>query len=131
MDKKPLVVEQLDAGEKLIRQFTQVFPVQAAFWLRERESDEWYLYLASDQITDGNSRAAYGEVLQIVKPGQSLWINPFQVKVVSADSAVAKAAVNLISKYPGKIPTRYQGRHFGDLSVDEVVIYPLPLPVSA
>jgi hypothetical protein len=106
MDKKPLVTEQLDAGEKLIRDFTKTIPVQAAFWLRERDSDEWYLYLASDQIDDQNFDLAYSEVLRIVQPGQSLWIDPFQVKVVGTDALVARAALDVMHKYPGRIPRR-------------------------
>jgi hypothetical protein len=131
MDKSPLVTEQIDAGERLIHEFNKQIPVHAAFWLRERDSDEWYLYLASDQINDFNFDLAYGEVLRIVRPRQSLWIDPFQVKVVGIDAPVAKAALGVMKQYPGTIPTRYHGRHFGGLSVDEVYIYPLPLPASA
>lgn len=130
MDKKPLVTEQIEAGERLIREFSKSIPVQAAFWLRERESDEWYLYLASDQINDANFDVAYSEVLRIAPPGKGLWIDPFQVKVLGADALVAKAAIDMAKEYPGIIPSRYPGRKFGDLSVDEVYIYSLPLSVS-
>jgi hypothetical protein len=131
MDKSPLVTEQINAGERLIREFSKKIPVQAAFWLRERDSDEWYFYLASDQINDSNFDRAYGEVHRIARPQQSLWLDPFQVKVIGIDDPVAKAALDVMKKYPGQIPTRYHGRHFGGLSIDEVYIYPLPLPVSA
>jgi len=131
MDKSPLVTEQLDAGEWLIREFNRRIPVQAAFWLRERDSDQWYLYLASDQINDFNFDRAYDEVMRIVLPKPHLWLDPFQVKVIGSDTSVAKAAVEVMSKYPGNIPTRYHGRHFGGLSIDEAYIYPLPLPAAA
>ncbi len=125
------MTEQIDAGESLIREFSRQIPVQAAFWLRERDSEEWYFYLASDQINDSNFDHAYREVLRILRPQPSLWIDPFQVKVIGIDDPVAKAALDMMARYPGKIPTRYHGRHFGGLSVDEVCIYPLPLPASA
>lgn len=125
MGKKTLVSEQIAAGERLIREFSKTFPVHAAFWLSERESDEWYFYLASDQINDTNFDLAYSEVLRIIPPNQSLWVDPFQ------DAPIAKAALGVMQKYPGQLPTRYHGRQFGDLSVDEVYIYPLPLSVSA
>jgi hypothetical protein len=128
MDKSPLVTEQIDAGEWLVREFSKRIPVQAAFWLRERDSGDWYLYLGSDQINDSNFDHAYGEVLRVVAPQQSLWVDPFQVKVIALDAPVAKAALDVMRKYSGKAPTRYHGRHFGGLSVDEVYIYPLPLP---
>jgi hypothetical protein len=130
MDKSPLVTEQINAGEWLIREFSKRIPVQAAFWLRERESDQWYLYLASDQINDSNFDRAYGEVARIVHSQQSLWLDPLQVKVVGTDAPVAQAALDEMSKYPGRIPLRHPGRHFGNLSVDEVYIYPLPLPAA-
>lgn len=131
MDQNTLVTEQIDAGERLIREFSKTFPVSAAFWLKERESDERYLYLASDQINDANFDLAYREVLRIIPPNQSLWIDPFQVKVVATCAPAAQAALDVMQKYPAQIPTRYHGRPFGDLSVDEVYIYPLPLPISA
>lgn len=131
MGQKTLVTEQIDAGERLIREFNKTIPVSAAFWLTERESDEWYFYLASDQIDDANVDLAYGEVLRLVPPDQSLWIDPFQVKVVATDAPVAKAALDVMRKYPAQLPTRYHGRRFGGLSVEEVFIYPLPMPVSA
>lgn len=131
MDKSPLVTEQIDAGSWLIREFNRKIPVQAAFWLRERDSDEWFLYLASDQINDSNFDVAYGEVLRIVGPLQNLWIDPFQVKVIGIDDPLARAALDVARKYPARTPTRYHGRQFGGLSTDEVYIYSLPLPASA
>jgi hypothetical protein len=131
MDKSPLVTEQIDAGEWLIREFGSRIPVQAAFWLRERDSDEWYFYLASDQINDSNFDHAYGEVSRIVRPQQNLWIDPLQVKVIGTDAPEGRAALDVMRKYPGRMPTRYHGRHFGGLSVDEVYVYPLPLPAAA
>jgi hypothetical protein len=131
MDKSPLVSEQINAEEGLIRELDKRIPLQAAFWLRERESDQWYLYLASDQINDSNFDRAYGEVMRIVLPRQSLWLDPFQVKVVGLDAPVARAVVDVMRTYPGGMPTRYHGRQLGGLSVDEAYIYPLPLPASA
>src|SRR5438128_1844588 len=130
MDKSPLVTEQIDAGAWLIREFGKTIPVQAAFWLKERDDEEWYLYLASDQINDSNFDHAYGEVLRITGGQQNPWLDPFQVKVTGTGDPVAKAALAIQKKYPGKIPTRYHGRQFGGLSVEEVYIYPLPIPAS-
>lgn len=74
---------------------------------------------------------AFAQVLRIVRPGESLWIDPFQVRVVGTDALVAKAALAVMKKHPGRLPTRYHGRQFGDLSVEEVFIYPVPLPALA
>jgi hypothetical protein len=131
MDKSPLVTEQINAGAWLISEFNKRIPVQAAFWLQERDSDQWYFYLASDQINDSNFDLAYGVVMEIVLPQKSLWLDPFQVKVIGIDTPEAKAALDVMRKHPSQIPTRYHGRHFGGLSVDEVYIYAIPLPAAA
>ena len=132
MDKSPLVNEQIAAGGQLIQEVSNsgVFPVQAAFWLTERDSQEWYLYLASDHINDSNFDLAYGEVWRVFPREQAIWLDPFQVKVLGTDAPVAKAVLELMKKYPGEIPMRYHGRLLGNLSVDEACIYPISLAVS-
>ena len=43
-------------------------PLQAAFWLKESEEGQWFLYLVSDQIDDTNFDQAYGEVHRLLGP---------------------------------------------------------------
>lgn len=130
MDQGPLVSEQIDAGARLISEFRKYKPVVAAFWLKASEDGQWFLYLASDKINDTNFDVAYGEVLRLTAMSQDPWLDPFQVKVVGADDPVARAILELQRKYPGKNPTRYHGRPFGGLSVEEAYVYPIPVPVS-
>ena len=54
MDQGPLVIQEVDEGEELVRRLDRVLPVKVAFWLKETEEGPWYLYIASDQIDDGN-----------------------------------------------------------------------------
>ena len=82
MDQGPLVKEQIVAGEKLIAEFNAYKPLAAAFWAKESDSGNWYLYLASDQINDATTNADYGEVLRLVDGGPQTWFDPFQVKVI-------------------------------------------------
>ena len=48
------MTEQIEAGAKLAGEFNRRTPLQAAFWLKESESAQWFLYLTSDQINDSN-----------------------------------------------------------------------------
>ena len=130
MDQGPLVVQQIEAGERLIARFAQYATVQAAFWLKEPEDSPWFLYLASDRINDTNFDLAYGEVLRLLAQAPERWLDPFQVKVIGTDHPVAKAVMEIQQKYPGTLPTRYHGRQLGGLSVEEVYIYPLPIAVQ-
>ena len=41
---------------------------------------------------------------------------------------LAKAAVAIQTRFPGRMATRFGGKTFGGINVDEVYIYPSPLP---
>ena len=132
MDQGPLVSEQIDAGEKLAREFSNYVPLLAAFWLKLNDDDhEWYLYLTSDQINDANTRAGYAEVIRLRRLSPSIWIEPDQVKVAGADNRFVKDVVEIQTKYPGHDPIRLRGGRLGGESIDAAYIYPVPVPAPA
>jgi hypothetical protein len=116
-------MEEIDAGAELVREFDKYEPVKAAFWLKARDEDHRYLYIASERIHDTNVDVAYGEVLRLVDKLQSIYLDPFR-----ADDPLAKAAADIHKRFPGRMATRFGGTTFGGISVDEVYIYPSPLP---
>lgn len=128
MDQGPLVTEQIDAGAQLAAEFhSQYCPLKAVFWLKESESWQWYLYLASDEIDDTNFDLAYGEVIRILGPGPHMWLDPFQVKVSGLDDPLVQAVLDIQHKYATRLPTRLRNRVLGGLSAEEVYIYALPI----
>lgn len=127
MDQGPLVTEQLDAGAKLAQEFGAFMPLQATFWLKERDDGQWYLYLVSDQI-DTNLKGAYGEVLRLLGKGSHFWLDPMQVKAVGSDNSLAKAVIAHQQQYPSPYPMRLRTLMLGGVFVDEAVLYPIPLP---
>jgi hypothetical protein len=129
MDQGPLVTEQIDAGARFLAEFQNQYPVLAAFWLKDSDYGNWNLYVASEQITDDNFDLAYGEVVRIAGEMKDPWFDLFWVKVIGADDALAKAAVDFQRRYPGRSPARLSGGTFGGIGVDEVYVYPSPLPV--
>jgi hypothetical protein len=129
MDQGPLVTEQINAGGALVREFDKYAPVVSAFWLKESGDGQWYLYLVSDRIDDSNFDNPYAEVLRITGGRPTLWLDPFQVKVAGVDNPVAKAAIDVQSRYPAAVATRMRNTRFGDMSVDEMYIYTLPAAV--
>jgi hypothetical protein len=130
MDRGPLVIDEIDAGAELAREFDKYEPVKVAFWLKASDEVHRYLYIASERIGDSNSDLAYGEVLRLANKMQSLYLDPFRVKVISAEDPLAKAAVEINKRFPGRMATRFGGESFGGISVDDVYIYPSPLPAS-
>jgi len=124
MDQGPLVIEETDAGADLVRRLNSSFPIQAAFWVKDSDEGQWYLYIASDQIDDTNLRQAYGEVMRLAGQMATPYLDPFQVKLVSASDPLAQAAIDIHRRFPGTTATRFGGRNFGGMGVDGAYIYP-------
>lgn len=128
MDQSPLVNEQIDAGQNLIRKFNDEYKtVQSAFWLREGDGGEWYLYIISPQIDDSNFDQAYGEVIKFTSKSPSPWLDPFQIKVAGVNNPFAIAVDQIQQRYSASLPTRLRNRMLGGIYVDEAYVYePLP-----
>ena len=95
MDPGPLVSHQIEAGARFLVEFERYVPIQAAFWFKDNEESTWWLYVASDQITDENFDLAYGEVVRIAGVLQDPWFDMFLVKVIGQDHRYAKVVAEL------------------------------------
>jgi len=130
VDNGPLVREEIEAGEELARAFHLYQPLKAAFWLRAGDEEQRYLYLASDGIDDTNFDIAYGEILRLVRKIDSPDLDPFRVRVIGGDNALAIDAAEINTRYPDRVPRRSGSQMFGGLYVEDLYIYP-PLPEMA
>jgi hypothetical protein len=136
MDKGPLVREEIDAGAKLVRALAPSWPVAVAFWLKASDDEFRYLYLASERINEAGSLEGYRIVLQRLRELQAtdpdFEFDPFRIKVVETDEPLAKAAIDMNTRFPpGRHGTRLSGQRFGDRFIDDVYIYPpLAAPVT-
>jgi hypothetical protein len=131
MDQGPLVAEQIDAGARFLAEFQKTLPVQAAFWLKDSEEGVWHLYVVSDQITDHNIDVGYREVVRVSRRLRDPWFDLFQVKLIGEDHPLAKAVRELQQRYSRQSPARLNGRVLGGVSVEELYLYPSPLPAPA
>ena len=123
-------MDEINAGAEFVRAFDHYRRVKAAFWLKASDESQRYLYIASDQIDATNFDVAYGEVLRVASQIRSIFFDPFQVKVINADKPLAKAAMEINRRFPGRIGTRLGGRMFGDIYIDSAYIYPSPVPAA-
>ena len=128
MGQELLVIEQIDAGADFVRDFNDYLPVAVACWVNPAESDNLFLYVASDEIDDSNFDVAYGEVRRILSGKKSPWLDRFQIKLVSSADPIARDAIEIRDRYPARTPTRYNGSSIGGTSIDSAYIYP---PLSA
>ena len=128
MDQGTLVIEETDAGAELAREFNKYEPIKAAFWVKASDEGQRYLYLASDRIDDSNFDVGYGEVLRLAEELQSPYLDPFRVKLINAADPLARAALDIHLRFPGRMGIRFGAKSFGGMNVDDVYIYPSPLP---
>jgi len=128
MGEELLVIEQIDAGAHFVRDFSDYASVSVACWVVPAESDNLFLYIGSDDINDANIDVAYREVLQRLRGRRNQWLDPFQIKLVNSSDPIARDAIQIRDRYPGKTPTRYHGTSMGGMSIDGAYIYP---PLSA
>jgi hypothetical protein len=126
MDTSPLVIDEISAGEEFLNRLNAHQRVVAACWLRSGENEERYLYVSLDGLTATNSSAAYRDVLRIAGEMTDHYLDPFRVKLISADDPVAKAILDVYDRYPARIPTVMNRRVFAGRAVTEVYIYPPP-----
>ncbi|MBI3821200.1 MAG: hypothetical protein HY289_00805 [Planctomycetes bacterium] len=122
MDKAPLVIDEIDAGREFIKRLNAYQAVKAACWLREADDGERYLYIALEGLTAEN--VAYGEVMRVTSAMKDHYIDPFRVKLIATTDPIAKAVLDLYRRYPGRMPTRFDGSIFGGTAAAEVYVYP-------
>lgn len=134
MDSMPPLDEQIRNGQKLIEQLNREgILVPAAAWVKECERWQWYLYLVTSLVgQDGATKRAYQRVTAVVRrlQGEGVWIDPFQLKVISPTDPAGEAIIAVGRQYRGGQVTAYGGASLGRLSIDGAYVYP-PLPAGA
>jgi len=120
-----LLVEQKDDGERLIDQLARdKFATSVAFWLKTSDEGSWQLYIASPLVEEARANESYRKVYSSLgKVGPSL-VSPSDIKLLNDSSLLARDAIDVRDRHPGKMPTLYHGKRLGGLSISEAYIYP-------
>lgn len=128
MAQTALVEMQIKEGERLIGRLTREgVAVTAAAWVKESESGDWYLYLATPLVgEEGGKKPAYHRVNTIIREMQDegLGMDPFEKKVIGPHDPIAKDMAANRSSRPTGPTTPFRGSRLGDLAVEEAYIYP-------
>jgi hypothetical protein len=128
MAQATLVEMQVREGQRLIDRLAQAgVEITAAAWVRESESGDWYLYLATPLVEeDGATRPAYRRVNSVIREmlKEGFGMDPFQKKVIGPHDSIAKDLIANRGGRPGGSPTPFGGGWLGDLAVEEAYIYP-------
>jgi hypothetical protein len=133
MAQAALVEMQIKEGQTLIERLThEGVEVTAAAWVKESDSGDWYLYLATPLVSeDEGKREAYRRVNAVIRKmeEEGFRMDPFAKKVIGPHDPIARDMAAHCQARPGGPPTRFGGSRLGELEVEEAYIYP-PLPNS-
>ena len=124
MDQWPLVIDEVEVGARLIREFHRYAAVELAFWLKANDDDYRYLYLTSDQINPTNRGQAYAELLRLMEGLPTSFQNPFRVALIWPTDRLARAALQIRQRHPDRVGTRLHSQTFGDRFVADLYVYP-------
>ena len=91
MAETSLVTEPRRSSLEVLKHLeSDAFPIDAAFWLFDPESEIWYLYIASSVVNTGGARRAYELTLAALTETESE-IPLSQIKVIKPDNPVLKS----------------------------------------
>lgn len=124
MAQGPLVNEQIEAGQSFLQEYARHVPVASGCWLKESDSGRVRLYVATDHVSAGNLRDAYGDVLRIARSLRNPNLDPFEIELISTDSPICQGAREIYKYASPNIPAHFTVRYFGGMNVDEGYVYP-------
>ncbi len=67
---------------------------------------------------------AYKIVYLTIQNMPGLSVDPFDVKLIGPNNAIARDILDFQQRYPATIPTRFRGTRLGAVPVDEAYLYP-------
>ncbi len=130
MAQAALVETQIKEGQTLIYRLAwEGVAVTAASWIKESESGDWHLYLATPLVgEDEATRPAYRRVNAVIREmkKEGFGMDLFAIKVIGAHDPIAKEMVANRRSRPAGPPTPLGGSRLGELAVEEAFIYPPP-----
>ena len=119
-----LLVEQQDDGQRLIEQLARdKFPTSLAFWLTTGESGPWQLYIASPSVEEANASGSYRKVYASLFTIGASSVSPSDVRLLNDSDALARDAIDVRDRHPGRWPDFYPGKRLGGLSISGAYIY--------
>lgn len=106
MDQGALVTDQVEAGNRFLREFERCNTVLAAFWLKEADTGHWRLFIVLNGADNGKVKSAYGEVVGITNAMNDPYLGPFQVTLVRSSEPTARAVLQQYKRHPAQLPVR-------------------------
>jgi len=127
MAQATLVEMQIKNGQCLIdRLAREGIAISAAGWVKESESGDWYLYVATPLVgEDRVTGPAYRRIHTVMRSSheEDIWMDPLEIKLLAPHDPIARAMTYRDGR-PRGVPTRLGPARLGELVIDEAYIYP-------
>src|SRR5947208_1527706 len=125
MDSELLVENQIDDGLTLLSELVRNgFELSVAVWVRRSEQTRWSLYVASETVSAETLGNAYGLAYACLSKHPESTVGLSEIKFIHASNPIARDAIAVRDRKPGRILRRYNGIQLGDLSIEEAYVYP-------
>lgn len=125
MDTELLVDNRIEEGQKLVAELAIAgFEVSVAFWVKVADEGLWFLYVGSTSVEPSKIGDAYRTVYACLSKIPDSWVGMSEVKLIQADNPIAKDAIAIRDRQPGRMLVRLQGMRLGNLSIEDAYIYP-------
>jgi hypothetical protein len=125
MDTQTLVDDKIHAGLRFITLLVRNnFDVKVACWVKTSEEDDWFLYVASGEVDKKGLAEAYREAYRALEVLDTPWITASQLKLVRSDDPIVADVKETQHLLTAAFPTISHRPQLGDLSTQEVYIYP-------
>ena len=125
MDTVALVENKFDDGQSLVEQFVaDGNSVTVAFWIKTTEEGQWFLCIATESVGRDGPGAAYQAVYTSLRKLPHLWFGMSKLKLFGLDNLITKSVLELLTRHPGPLPDHFGPQTLGNLSVEEVYVYP-------
>jgi hypothetical protein len=129
MDQDSLVERQVDDGAKVAEKLRESgIDVTAAWWMKASEEGQWFLYIASKEVDEQGIATAYRTLHTVVLTLGPLWVDRFDIKLVGRENPLTREVLDILARYPGRMPIRPGRKKLGNVSIDDSYIYPPPVP---
>jgi hypothetical protein len=95
-----------------------------ASWVKPVEAGRWSLYIATPLLDEKGATRAYREVYRVLRSLENPWVTDSDISLVGQDEPITRDALEIIRRYPARLPTRSRRSQLGNLAVEESYIYP-------
>lgn len=126
MDTVALVENQIDEGRLLLDRLDESgFVVRAACWVKPFDEDRWRLCIATPAYDNEGPLGAYRRLNSVIRTLGDGWLTSFSISLVGADHPIVPYCLDVLRRYPHRMPIGAPRPLPSNFSMEEVYVYPL------